>query len=534
MRTLLRDGLIIDGEGEPAFRGSLILNGEKIEGIVRGEAPAEFDGATEDCRGKAIAPGFIDAHSHNDWYAARKDPIPYFRSFAEQGITTQISGNCGFSPFGYQRDTAHLSLLGSGLFQMGDASGDFASFGAWKEEAAKRTPLNLAPLQGHGSIRIGLAGYENRPLSDEELRLRDAKLEESFDQGVHGLSFGLMYEGDRYARPDELEGAARVVAKRGGILTVHGRACSAASTSYSPPFGGRPHNLRALDEMIELTRRTGVRLQYSHLIFVGTSSWKTVEESLALIDSARAEGLDIAYDLYSMTFGVSVITVVLPNWYLTLSDKVRRSPLTKLRLAAEIGLTKRVLGFGFEDMQVAWVGGGNEALCGKRVPELAADWKISELEAYLRLVDLSEGKGRVNMYRYYDEPTISRLAAHEPSLFMTDAWIEDKGVQNAAAFSSFPKFLAMAREGRGPSLETTVRKMTGATADRFDLRGRGYLRSGFWADVTVFDPAAVGSQGDEPLRPMGIDAVYVNGRRVVKDGAADDAALLAAGVVLSR
>jgi N-acyl-D-amino-acid deacylase len=526
--------MIIDGEGGSAFEGSLVLDGDRIEAVIRGAPPAGFDGSIEDCTGLAIAPGFIDAHSHNDWYAARRDPLPYFRTFAEQGITTQVTGNCGFSPFGFQRGTEHEALLGSGLFRTGDAVGDFSSFGPWKDAAATRAPLNIVPIQGHGSVRIGLAGYGTRPLTEEEMRLHDAKIRESFDQGVFGLSFGLMYEGDRYARADELERAARIAAERGGILTVHARACSAASTSYSPPFGGRPHNLRALDEMIDLARKTGVTLQYSHLIFVGTASWKTVEESLDLIDAARKEGVNIAYDLYSMTFGVSVITVVLPNWYLSLPLAKRRSAMTKLRLAAEIGLTKRVLGFGFGDMQVAWVGEGNEALCGKRVPEIAEGWGVSELEAYLRLVDLSEGAGRVNMYRYYDEPTVSRLARHEPSLFMTDAWIEERGTQNAAAFSSFPKFLAMAREGKGPSLEATVRKMTGATADRFGIPQRGYLRAGYAADVTVFDPATVGARGAEPVRPAGIGSVYINGRRTVAGGAADDSALAGAGRVLSR
>jgi len=535
MRILLRNGTIIDGSGEPSYQGSAVLNGGVIESVLAGDAPEFFDGETVDCAGLAIAPGFIDAHCHNDWFAARRDPLPYFRTFAEQGITTQVTGNCGFSPFGYERGTPYKHLLGSGLFEVGDAPGDFSSYSLWKEEAAKRTPLNLIPLQGHGSIRIGLSGYENRPLTAEETALRDQKLRESLEQGAFGLSFGLMYEPDRYARPEELKSAAKLVADAGGILSVHARACSAASTSYSPPFGGRPHNLRALDEMLALARETGVRLQFSHLIYVGESSWKTVDESLALIAQARREGLDFRYDLYSMTFGVSVITVVLPSWYLTLPESKKRSPAVRARLAVEIGVTKRALGFGFSDMQIAWLGEGHEALCGKRVSEIAKEWKTSELDAYLRLVDMSRGKGRVNLYRYYSEPIIHQLMRDEPSLFMTDAWIEEKGVQNAAAFSSFPKFLQWAREERsGLTMEETVRKMTGATADRFGVKGRGYLREGYAADVTVFDAEAVAAHGDRPVRPAGIAHVFVNGRRVVKNGAADDGALLNSGEVLSR
>lgn len=534
MRILLANGTIVDGSGRDGFPGYVVLNGPTIESVEAGSAPAEFDGETVDCAGLTVAPGFIDAHCHNDWFAARRDPLPYFRPFAEQGITTQVTGNCGFSPFGYEAGTPYKPLLGSRLFEVGDAPGDFATFAQWREEAQKRAPLNLIPLQGHGSIRIGVSGYQDRPLTPEEARLRDAKLNESLEQGVFGLSYGLMYEPDRYARPDELISCAKVVEKAGGILTVHARACSAASTSYNPPFGGRAHNLRALDEMIALARETGVRLQYSHLIFVGESSWKTVDESLRLIKEARNSGLDFGYDMYSMTFGVSVITVILPSWYLTLPEGKKRSPAVRARLAVEIGITKRLLGFDFGDIQIAWLGEGHEDLCGKRVSEIAQQWRISEMDAYLRLVDMSRGKGRVNMYRYYSDSIIYRLMQDEPSLFMTDAWVEEMGVQNASAFSSFPRFLQWAREKKsGLTLEQTVRKMTGATADRFGVKGRGYLRPGYAADVTVFDAGTIAAE-DLPVRPKGIDRVFINGRQAVKGGTADDAALLGAGHVLTR
>ena len=534
MKRLFKNATIIDGSGAPAFQGYVITEKDKIEAVSCGKAPEGFDGEAYDCMGLTVAPGFIDAHSHNDWFAARQNPLPFFIPFAEQGITTQVVGNCGFAPFGYDPGTPYKNLLGSGLFQVGDAQGDFSTFAGWCDSAAKLTPLNMVPLQGHGPIRIGICGYENRPLTGQEMKKRDEILERSLSDGAFGASFGLMYEPDRYATADELEGAARIGAKHGGVLTVHERACSAASTSYNPPFGGRPHNLRALDEMIELTKRTGVKMQYSHLIYVGESSWKTVEESLAQIDQVRSEGYDFCYDLYSMTFGVSVITVVLPNWYLSLPSDQRHTRWTHLKLRAMIGATVKMLGFGFDDMQVAWIGDGYETLCGKRVTEIAREWGISDLDAYIRLVDLSEGKGRLNMYRYYNDEIITRLIRHEPSIFMTDAWIEEKGVQNAAAYSCFPKFLAWSREGKGIPLEATVRKMTGAVADRFSIAGRGYLKPGYAADLTLFDAAAVSNIGDEPTRPIGIDSVYINGKCVVKDGKADERALLGAGMVIRR
>ena len=216
MKRLFKNATIIDGSGAPAFQGYVITENEKIKAVTGGKAPEGFDGETYDCTGLTAAPGFIDAHSHNDWFAARQNPLPFFIPFAEQGITTQVVGNCGFAPFGYNPDTPHRHLLGSGLFQVGDAQGDFSTFVGWCDSAAKLTPLNMVPLQGHGPIRIGICGYENRPLTEPEMKKRDAILEQSLSDGAFGASFGLMYEPDRYATADELEGAARIVAKHGG------------------------------------------------------------------------------------------------------------------------------------------------------------------------------------------------------------------------------------------------------------------------------------------------------------------------------
>jgi len=533
MKTVLKNGIIMDGSGEKSFKGSVILEDQRILDILPGTFDdTSFDGKSIDCSGKIIAPGFIDAHSHNDWFAHRKNPVPYFKSFLEQGITCQVTGNCGFSPFGYEKNSPYTHLLGSGLFETGEVQGDYSSFQGWSQVAENFSPLNIVPLLGHGSVRIGLAAYENRQLTVQEQALHDAKIEEAFDEGVYGLSLGLMYEPDRYADFAELEAAAKIVAKRGGVLTVHSRAQSAASTSYGSPVGGEAHNIRALKEMIELTRRTGVRMQYSHQIFVGESTWKTVDKSLELIDKARSEGLDFAYDLYSMTFGVSVITVVLPSWFLSIPENKRSHPVNKFRLSLEIMLTKKLLGFGFSDIEVAWAGEAAKDLCGKRISDLAREWDLSELEAYIKVVDTSQKKGRVNMYKYYNEAIIQKLIKHEPSIFMTDAWIEKEGIQNAAAFSCFPRFLELSRTGKTISLEKTIRKMSGATADRFHIADRAYIRKGYFADLTIFDPETIAPGKDLLGRPIGISEVFVNGRLLVSQGIAHEEKMTGAGTIL--
>jgi len=517
MRIHFKGAKVYDGtDKKPRTTDVLVENG-RVARVVP-FLPITDAERVVDCAGLSLAPGFIDAHSHNDWFVARPDRLRFFAPFLEQGITTQVTGNCGFSPFGWEADSRYKSLIGSGLFDNEKAEGDVSNLSGFCRAAQGRLPLNIHPLVGHMSSRISLAGYQSRPLSPQETARQDRLLERELDMGAGGISFGLMYEPDRYASYEELKRAALLAKRYGRPVTVHARACSAASTSYGLPFGGRPHNLRALDEMLRLTRETGVDLQFSHLIFVGETSWKTADEALSLIEAINAEGHSFYYDSYAMMYGASVITVVLPSWYLTLPRKKRQSALARARLAVEIGVTKKVLGFTFADIQIAWAGEKHRDIVGLTVEQIARRWGVSDLEAYLRLVDDTEGKGRVLMHKYLTPDILARLMSDDRCLYMTDAWIEDEGMQNPAAFGCFPEFLRLARE-RG-TLVRTIRQMTGATADRFRLKDRGYIREGAYADLVLFDEQAVAPGADANGRPMGIREVYVNGELAVENGRA--------------
>lgn len=517
MRILLKNGMLYDGTGAEAQLGDMLIENDRIAALAP-KLNARAD-ETIDCTGLAVAPGFIDAHSHNDWFTARKGKERFFRSFLEQGITTQVTGNCGFSPFGYEKGTPHEALLGSGLFTHGDAQGDLSTLYGYMAASGK-LPMNVVPLLGHMSSRISIAGYENRALTGDELSRQDALIRRELDAGAAGISFGLMYEPDRYAPYEELKRAALIAKQYDRPVTVHARACSSVSTSYGLPFGGRAHNLRALDEMLALARDTGVKLQFSHLIFVGSRSWRTVDESLELIDKINREGGSFFFDSYAMLYGASVITVVLPGWYLSLPKKKRESPLVKARLKAEIGVSAALLGFSFEDIRITWAGDAHADIVGMTVHEIARKWGVSDLDAYIRLVNDTEGTGRVLMYKYLTDEILERLMADEHCLYMTDAWIDEEGMQNPAAFICFPEFLRLGRE-RGATART-IRQMTGATADRFELKDRGYLRQNAFADVVLFDPAQVAPGADLNGRPQGIKRVMLNGQWAVKDSRAGE------------
>ena len=518
MSTYFKNALIYDGTGSEPYNGGLMMDGSRIVEVGR-LRDVQAD-ETVDCGGMALAPGFIDAHSHNDWFTARQRPMPFFTPFLEQGIVTQVTGNCGFSPFGYDAETRHKALIGSGLFSQGDAKGDLSTLTGWMAASGK-PPVNIHPLLGHMSSRISILGYENRSLTEDELKAQDALLRRELDAGAAGISFGLMYEPDRYAPYEELKRAALIAKTYGRPITVHARACSAASTSYSPPVGGRAHNLRALDEMLALARETGVKLQFSHLIFVGEKTWRTVDEALRLIEEINREGHSFFYDSYAMLYGASVITVVLPSWYLSLNKAKRSSPIVLARLGVEIGVTKRLLGFSFEDIRITWAGERHKDVVGMTVREIAQKWNTTDLRAYLRLVDDTDGQGRVLMYKYLTDGILQRLMADDRCLYMTDAWIEEEGMQNPAAYCCFPEFLRIAAKRN--TMARTIRQMTGATADRFGSKDRGYLRKGAYADLVLFDGMNIAPSDDVNAAPKGIKQVYVNGEKVVDGGKATGA-----------
>ena len=514
MKTLLKYGKIVDGSGADPYFADMLIEDDRIK-IIATNLQDEAD-KTIDCTGLIVSPGFIDVHSHNDWFAPRKDNERFFVPFLEQGITTQVTGNCGACPFGYDKDTKYRYLVGSGVMDISKIPEDTSTLPIYAD-AIKNLPVNMVPLYGHESARISVAGYDSRKLTEDELKHTEEIMEQTLIDGAAGISFGLMYEPDRYAPYEELKRAAAICAKHGKILTIHGRANSAVSTSYSPPVGGRAHNLRAIDEMERLARDTGVKIQHSHLIFVGEKSWKTVDEALSIINRLNEEGLDFKFDSYSLTYGASVITVVLPVWYLALPKEKRNGKLVKLRLAFEIGLTKRVLGFNFNDIVMTWVAEGQEKLIGKTVAQLAREWNVSDLDAYIRLVELSQGRGLVLMHRYLTDEIILRLMRDENCYFMTDAWIEEHGKQNPSCFLCFPRFLKLAREN-GLDLTNMVHRMTGMAAERFSIKERGILKEGYFADITVFDEQNIGPGVSEEGRPNGISFVMVNGTVVVDNG----------------
>ena len=530
MRYLLKNAKIYNGTGNEPFTGDILTEGDRIARIAEKiEEPAD---RALDLSGLSVSSGFIDEHSHNDWFAIKKNPLPYFSPFLRQGITTFVTGNCGVSTIGFEGECPYLDKLGGGLFGFQDTTGQYGTMGKYARATDRRMPCNMAVLVGHCSARAAAGGNENRKLTGPEEKKMLGILEKALQEGAAGISLGLMYTPGLYADVEELKKVAALCVKYNKPLTVHPRAESKVSMAY-PQLLGRSHLLRAFDELVEISKGTRLKLQYSHAIFVGRKSFGAKEELLRMMDQMRAEGVDVMFDIYNECLGVSVITVILPSWYQGMKPEERKKPLNRMKLAVLVRATALLLGFDFPDIQIAYIGPGYEKYEGKTVHEIAWEEGTSDLTAYLKLCELSDFKGRVNMGPYSTPEVISEFEHNEHCLYMTDAWVEENGIQNPAIYDCFPKFLRDSLRGTGDTLPKTIRRMTGATADRFMLKDRGYLKEGYFADLTVFNEEEIRNAKPDQQQSFGIEKVLINGQLILDAGQLDEEALKTTGQIIT-
>ncbi|RJQ74165.1 MAG: hypothetical protein C4519_17105 [Desulfobacteraceae bacterium] len=528
--TLLKNGLIVDGTGKKGYAGNLLIKGAKIEQIS--SQPIAIECATVDCTGLVIAPGFIDMHSHMDWVLPMEGRAELKTPFTAQGGTTVVGGNCGYSPAGFRARSAYKDLIGLGSGRGFDIAWD--SMTEYFEHLGKSgLSHNVVQLAGHGTTQISIRGLNPTPLNDEEMKELLFLLEEAMDQGAAGVSFGLGYEPGIFCTREEILKIARLVRRKDKIMTVHGRAYSVLSGAY-PLENPTPHNVLSLKEMIDVARQTGVRLQYSHLMFAGSQSHPTYHQCLDVLDQAISQGADVMTDSYPYHCGISIINVVLPPWFLANvpANYADREAVAR----AEQGLEAMSLfvGFGFKDIQLTYAGHPDfNAFNGMFIDQIADKLGMQSVRVILALSEKTQGRARILNHNYSTMEIIDALMAHPACLFMTDSLVSAQGVQNPASFGTFPLFLQYARDRGRLSLEEAVRKMTGASAERLNLNDRGLLKEGSAADITVFDWKNVKDNNtptETDRQPTGIEAVFINGKQVKKNGAVD--ASLLAGVVV--
>ena len=515
--TLILNGTVIDGAGKPPHQADLGIAGGRITTV--GDLAKADSVRVIDASGLVVAPGFIDMHSHSD-VTLLDDPGG--ESMAFQGVTTEVTGNCSFSPFpSGQAGTEQLrAALGSTL--RSQAEWDWTTLDGWAGSVHSRgTSLNLAPLVGHGAIRVAAGVTENRPPTDDELAEMKRLAAGSVEEGAFGLSTGLTLAPSMYAQTGEIVELARSIAPyEHAFYATHARVWAG-------------WHVKALEEAAEIGRKGGVPVQFSHIAIGDSRVFGRGDEMVAVIDRARADGVDMTCDLYPYTAGASGLNQSLPQW---VQEGGSDAMLARLRDPSQ---RKRAfddmaeghfggLPWAWDKMFITYVGSeSNRSVVGLSLESISEDRGVDPREAVLALIDEEDNNvGVVGHNRIESDVRFFMQYAH--SMFGSDGraispdgwWARDR--PHPRFYGCYPRILGRyVRDDGVLPLETAIYKMTGLPADRLGLSDRGRIGEGLVADLAIFDPDTVidNATFDAPHQLAdGVSHVLVNGEPVILDG----------------
>lgn len=461
---LIRNATIVDGTGEARYAGDIGIAGDRVARI--GDLSSATGGQEIDLGGRIAAPGFIDAHTHDDRMLL---DAPAMVPKVSQGVTTVIGGNCGVSLAPMPRPipepvTPPLNLL--------DDVGSwfrYKSFAAYLDTLrAQPAATNAAMLVGHTTLRIATLDDLGRPARPDEIGAMRGLVDEAMRAGAIGVSTGLFYEPAIAAPTEEVIEVCRPLTEHQGVYCTHMR-----------DEGDRV--VDALEETFRIGRELGVPVVISHHKVLGRANHGRSVETLALIERRMGEQA-VCLDCYPYTAGSTILT------------------------AGRAATADRVI--------VSW----SKTLphyAGQDLDDIARSMGVSQEEACTRLAPAG------GIYFKMDEGDVQRILRFPPSMIGSDGLPHDAS-PHPRLWGTFPRVLGHYGRLLGLfSLETAVHKMTGLTAANFGLRDRGVIREGAFADLTLFDAETVDEAATyaDPVRPArGIDTVIVNGKVVWRDG----------------
>lgn len=515
MDTLIRDARIIDGTGAPWFRADLRIS----DGSIAAVGPQlAADGATVvDAGDRYLAPGFIDAHCHDDLITLRE---PQRLEKIMQGVTTVVVGNCSFSLYPVAAGSRRLLADHFGAL-LGTTADDevFADLNGYRNALEGRgAALNVVSLVGHAALRLAVMGFEQRAATAEERQAMQQLLAAQLAQGAAGLSLGLVYPPSAYADQAELVALAETVRDHGKLLAAHIR-------SYE---GGL---IASTDEFLSILRSAGTAGLLSHLQSAGRPNWGNVPKVIERLETARSEGLDVSFDMYPYPAGSTYLLQLLPPEALAgghaalverLADATYRSDLR--RWIEEGGndphRQSKVSLIGWENVRLSAIGtSALKHLEGRSLADAAAAEGSTPFDLMVRLIVEDQGETGIVLFQL-DEGDLHAACIHRLHLACSDGLPRIGTRPHPRGFGSFARFAGrLVRDGWFP-IEDAVRRMTSAPAQRFNLTDRGVIRQGLVADLTLFD-AAIDDPAtfDDPVRiATGVSHVFVAGEAVIADG----------------
>lgn len=469
----IRNVNILDGTGTAEFRGDVEITGGRITSVGNaGSATTEIDG-----KGKYLAPGFIDTHAHDDGAFFRHPGMEFKLA---QGVTTVVSGNCGFS--GVPLDATKDMVAASGGILAG-VEGDFNDLEGYFEAVLKRKPaINNMMLVGHNTVRTLVMGAERRRPTADELREMKGHVECAIEQGACGFSTGLIYRPGRWSETDEIIELAKAARPHDALYTTHMR-----------NEGDRL--LEAVEETLLIGREAGVHAHISHHKSAGKQNWGKIGHSLEKVDQALARGQRITLDVYPYTAGSGRMIE-----YFNL-DNINRELAEVIRLASCPAF---------------------RAYEGRMLVDIAAETRTDIIDLVRNILTAPKGDRTICIQFIIDEADIETNLAHKDMMVGSDGIPDLNGQPHPRLFGTFPRILShYVRQRNILSLSEAVRRMTSLSAATFGLTDRGQIREGYWADLVLFDPETVQDTAtyDDPKRePKGIELVIVNGQIACREG----------------
>lgn len=526
MDLIIRSAAVHDGTGAPATITDVGVEAGRIAAI--GDLSAVVAGEAIDGTGLVLAPGFIDMHSHSDWVLPQAHHGAVLAPLLEQGITTIVGGNCGSSP------APILPGREGRVRNVGRMLHDEALDYGWSDMASfldllerQGVAVNLAQLVGHGTIRSGIMEKVDESADAAQTAAITDAVRAALDGGASGLSTGLGYAPGVFSDRDELVAVSAPLKERGGLYTSHARSYVAVSSRSDPD--GTPSNIRALDETAAVHRAHGVKVQHSHLIFVGDATWPTTDAALEHLDRL-AEDVDIACDAFPYVGGNTTLVVFMPPWSLTRLSEAVTDPDLRAKARASLERQQATFGMCWDDTQIMWVPDRSKARYeGMTVAEIAAERGENATETYLDLIAELGGRTRIINWNYSgrddEEASLRKVLKHPRTCFETDTILTGQGFDNPASYGTFPRILGRyVRELGLFSLEEAIHRMTGMSAERMNIADRGRIDVGLAADLVLFDPATIGDNTTRKApdqSPSGIELVVLNGTVVVRAGRFD-------------
>ena len=484
---IIRGGRIVDGTGNPWVGADVGVRGDRIARI--GDLSDAVARRVLDADGLVVAPGFIDPHTH----AVRGIfDVSTADNYLLQGVTTLTEGNDGGSPFPIG---AHLAEIAETVISP-----------------------NWAVYVGQGTIRGEVIGADDREPTPDELERMRALVAEAMAEGALGLSTGLFYVPGSFTSTEEVIELSKVAAAHGGIYISHMR-------------DEAQRLLDSVRETIRIGEEAGLPVQMTHHKVISRDMWGQSVESLALVDAARARGVDITIDQYPYTASQTTIAALVPQWAQAggLDELVSRfaDPEMRRRIRGEIVYRiEHDRGGGDPKNVVIGLCEWDRSLEGKSLADILTDRadEVTFANAAELVMELIERGGARAIDHAMDEADVERIMRHPVTTIGSDGGVSvfGQGVPHPREYGTFPRVLGRyVRERQLLTLEEAVRKMSGATAQRLGLQDRGLIREGLFADIAVFDPARVSDRAtfaDPHQYAVGMEYVIVNGTLVVDEG----------------